>query len=73
MRPRIYLGFFLTIEDVPKEYTFIGISLLNDYVFYLLLTIDDKFHEVHLNTFYIRSKIAHIFYTHQNRVNVQGV
>ena len=40
---------FLSNRGVPKEYMLIGLLTLNDRVFYLFLTLKNKFHEIHLD------------------------
>ena len=49
------------------------LSLFQDCVFSLFLTLCNKFHEVHLDNLYMSANFVHPFYTHQNRVKVQGV
>ena len=64
--------FFLRYEGVPKEYTPIGLSPLHAHLCSLFLTIHNKFHEVRLNNIYTSANFAHLYYTHQNCVKVQG-
>ena len=65
-------AFFLRNEVVPKEYTSMGISPSHAHVFYLFLTLSNKFHEVHLNNIYMSKKFENLSYTHHNCVKVQG-
>ena len=50
-----------------------GVSPLHACVFYLFLTLHNKFHEVHLDNLYTSSRFAHPSYTDHNCVEVQGV
>ena len=65
--------FFLRNEVFPNEYTSMGLSPLHARVFYLFLTLRNKFHEVHLNNIYMSANILHLSYNHQNYVKVKGV
>ena len=65
--------FFLRNEVLPKEYTLIGLSPLHARVFSLFITLHSKFQDIHLNIIYMSAKFAHLLYTHQNCLNVQGV
>ena len=66
-------AFFMRSEVVPKKYTSMGLSPFYARVFSLFLTICNKLHEVHLHNLYMSAKFAHLSYTHQNCVKVQGV
>ena len=48
------------------------LSPLYDRVFYLFLTLSDKFHHVHLDNLYMSAKCVCLSYTHQNLVKVKG-
>ena len=64
---------FFRNEGVPKKYMLMGLSSLHASIFSLFITLCDKFHEVHLDYLYMSTKCAHLLYTHQNPVKMQGV
>ena len=47
-------------ECVKKEYMLMGLSPLHDHIFYLFLTLRNKFHEVRLENIYMSTKFAHL-------------
>ena len=62
--------FLLRNECPPKVYTSMGFSPLHACVFYLFLTLRNKFLEVHLDNLYTSARFAHPSYTHHNCVEV---
>ena len=50
-----------------------GLSPFYDSVFYLFITLCNKFHEVHLGNLYMTTNFSHLSYTHHNPVTVQRV
>ena len=66
------LTLFLRNEGVPQEYTMMGLSPLYACIFYLVLTVCNKFHKVHLENLYNSAKCVHLLYTHNNCIMVQG-
>ena len=55
------------------KYMLLGLLPLHACAFYLFLTLQNKYHEVHLDNLYRSIKFAHLLYTHKNCVKVQGV
>ena len=58
---------------MPKEYTQMVFSPLRARVFYLFLTVHNKFHEVHLDNIHMSAKCGHLSCTPHNCVKGHGV